>query len=51
MHNIVKFLSLNICCYLCSIVYKILAHVNLNYFSFNFIQIKKNIPTFPEIML
>ncbi len=39
-------------CYLCSIVHQILSHVIWNYFSFNFIQIKKkNIPTFPEFGL
>ncbi len=34
-------------CYLCFIVNKILAHVIWNSFSFHFIQIKKNVPTFP----
>ncbi len=36
---------------LCSIMNKILAHVIWNLFSFNFIQIKKNVPTFPEFGL
>ncbi len=36
-------------CYLCST--KILAYVIWNSFSFNFIQIKKNVPTFPEFVL
>ncbi len=31
--------------------YNILAHVILNYFSFHFIQILKNLPTFPEFEL
>ncbi len=35
------FLSLNMCCYLCSTVNKILAHVISKSFSFHFIQIKK----------
>ncbi len=38
-------------CYLCSIVNKILAHVILNSYSFHFIQIKKNVSTFPEFGL
>ncbi len=38
-------------CSLCSIVNIILAHVILKTFSFNFIQKKKNVPTFPEVGL
>ncbi len=39
VHNIVKYLSLNMLCYLCSIVNKILTQVIWNSFSFDFIQI------------
>ncbi len=48
MDEIVQFLYLNICYVLCSIVNNIVAHVIWKYFSFNFIPILKNIPTFPE---
>ena len=43
-----KISQFKLLCYLCSVVNKILAQVTWNSLSFNFIQIKKNIPTFQE---